>query len=76
MAISASVDSDICRWAATAANIRFSGGVGRAVIDGAIAFEAPSFTARLSVSKNHLATLLAVSDNSSVMACMSSFAGP
>jgi hypothetical protein len=46
MAISASVDSDICRWAATAANIRFSSGVGRAVIDGAVDFMAPSFTAR------------------------------
>ena len=46
MAISASVDSDICRWAATAANKRFSCGVGRAVIDGAVDFKAPSFTAR------------------------------
>ena len=44
-----SVDSDTCRWAATAANSRFSGGVGRAVIDGAVAFEAPLFTARQSV---------------------------
>jgi hypothetical protein len=49
MAISAKVDSDTCRWAATAANSRFSGGVGRAVIDGAVAFEAPLFTARQSV---------------------------
>ena len=46
MAISASVDSDTCRRAATAANRRFSCGVGRAVIDGAVAFEAPSPTAR------------------------------
>jgi len=29
--------------------MRFSGGVGRTVIDGAVAFEAPSFTARQSV---------------------------
>jgi hypothetical protein len=49
MAISASVDSDTCRWAATAANRRFSCGVGRAVIDGAVDFEAPSFTACQSV---------------------------
>jgi hypothetical protein len=49
MAISASVDSDTCRLAATAANRRFSCGVGRAVIDGAVAFEAPSFSARQSV---------------------------
>ena len=46
MAISASVDSDICRLAATAANKRFSSGVGRAVIDGAVDFKALSFTAR------------------------------
>jgi hypothetical protein len=46
MAIRASVDSDTCRWAATAANRRFSCGVGRAVIDGALALAAPSFTAR------------------------------
>src|SRR6266404_6818302 len=46
MAISASADSDICRCAATAANKRFSGGVGRTVIDEAVAFEAPPFTAR------------------------------
>ena len=46
MAIRASVDSDTCRWAATAANKRLSCGVGRAVIDGAVAFAAPSFTAR------------------------------
>src|SRR5580658_3512478 len=46
IAIRASVDSDTCRWAATAANRRFSCGVGRAVIDGALAFAAPSFTAR------------------------------
>ncbi len=46
MAISASVDSDTCRFAATSANERFSCGVGRAVIDGAVDFEAPSFTAR------------------------------
>ena len=38
MAISASVDSDICRLAATAANRRFSCSVGRAVIDRAVAF--------------------------------------
>jgi len=48
MAISASVDSDICGCAAIAANKRFSSGVGRAVIDGAIDFRAPSFTARQS----------------------------
>jgi hypothetical protein len=46
MAISASVDSDMCRWAASAANTRFSCGVGRAVIVGAIDFKPPSFTAR------------------------------
>lgn len=46
MAISASVDSDTCRWAATAANKRFSCGVGRAVIDGAVDFKEPTFTAR------------------------------
>jgi hypothetical protein len=46
IAMSASVDSDICRLAATAANNRFSWGVGRAVIDGAVDLGAPSFTAR------------------------------
>jgi len=45
MAISARVDSDMCRWRASAANLRFSCGVGRAVIVGAIDFKAPSFTA-------------------------------
>ena len=49
MAISASVDSDSCRFAAIAANRRFSCGVGRAVIDGAVAFEGPSFAACQSV---------------------------
>jgi hypothetical protein len=46
MAISARVDSEIRRWAASAANTRFSCGVGRAVIVGAVDFKAPSFTAR------------------------------
>jgi hypothetical protein len=46
MAISASLDSDICRWAAIAVNARFSSSVGRAVIVGASDFRAPSFTAR------------------------------
>ena len=46
MAISASVDSEICRRAAAAANRRFSCGVGRVVIDGAVAFAAPSLAAR------------------------------
>jgi len=49
MAISANVDSEICRRAATVANRRFSCGVGRAVIDGAVDFEAPSFTASKAV---------------------------
>jgi hypothetical protein len=60
MAISAKVDSDICRWAATAANSRFSGGVGRAVIDGTVAFKAPSFTAhqsRIAAHRGHFAIL-------------------
>jgi len=46
MAISASLDSDICRCAATAANQRFSSGVGRAVTVGALDFEATLFTVR------------------------------
>jgi hypothetical protein len=86
MAISASADSDICRWAATAANKCFSCGVGRAVIVEVVEFKAPSFTARnlglqqnadtsLSChhSKNHLTTLL---DNSSALASTSSSANP
>jgi hypothetical protein len=43
--------------AATAANKRFSRGVGRAVIDGAVDFEAPSFTA-------HQPVLLQIADTS------------
>jgi hypothetical protein len=44
IAISASVDSDTRSFAATSANERFSCGVGRAVIDGAVDFGVPSFT--------------------------------
>jgi hypothetical protein len=46
MAVSASADSDTCRCAAAAANMIFSPGVGRAVIVGAVDFEAPTFIAR------------------------------
>ena len=46
MAISASLDSDICRCAAAAVNQRFSSSVGRAVIVGTLDFEATLFTAR------------------------------
>src|SRR5271170_149723 len=49
MAISASVDSDTRSFAATSANERFSCGVGRAVIDGAVDFRFPSVTARKAV---------------------------
>jgi hypothetical protein len=89
MATSANLDSDMCRWAATAVNQRFSSSVGRAVIVSALDFELTLFTARkpelqqnadtsLSChhSKKHLSTLLAVSDNSSVLASTSSSAGP
>src|SRR3974390_707543 len=46
MAIRARVDSEIWRWAASAANARFSCGVGRAVIVGGVDFKAPSVTVR------------------------------
>src|SRR5579862_6633160 len=46
MTISASVGSDTRSFAATSVNARFSCGVGRAVIDGAVDFRALSFTAR------------------------------
>jgi hypothetical protein len=71
IAISASIDSEICRWAATTAKRCFSSGVGRAVIVGAVDFMAPSFIVRNSElqqnadtspschhSNNALATLL------------------
>jgi hypothetical protein len=58
MAISASVDSEICRRAATAANKRFSSGVGRAVIVGAVDFEAPTFIARNSELQQNADTSL------------------
>ncbi len=45
MAIRARADSDTCSFTATSANRRFSSGVGRAVIDGAVNLGAPSFTA-------------------------------
>src|SRR5277367_137271 len=79
MAISASVDSDTRSFAATSANERFSCGVGRAVIDGAVDFRALAFTARerllqqnadTSLSCLHSntdpTTLLDVSDDDSV----------
>src|ERR1700722_11697090 len=46
MAISASADSDTRSFAANSANERFSCGVGRAVIDGAVDFKVPPVTAR------------------------------
>src|ERR1700683_675511 len=58
MAISASVDSDNCSFAAISANARFSAGVGRAVIDGAIDFRVPSFTAREPKLRQNADTLL------------------
>jgi hypothetical protein len=58
MAISASAVSDICRWTATAANMRFSSGVGRAVIVGAVDFEAPTFIARNSELQQNADTSL------------------
>jgi hypothetical protein len=57
MEMSASVDSDICRLAAIAANKRFSSGVGRAVIDGAVDLRVPSFTARAAADRGHIAIL-------------------
>ena len=85
MAMSASVDSDIRRLAATAANMRFSSGVGRAVIDGAVDFGAPSFTAREAVlrqiadtslschhSNTDPTTLLDVKDDGGVVASTNS----
>jgi hypothetical protein len=46
MATSASADSDNYRLVAIAVNKRFSSGVGRAVIDGAVDFKVVSFTGR------------------------------
>ncbi len=89
MAISASVDSDTRSFAATPENIRFSSGVGRAVIDGAVDFRVPSFTARqpmlrqiadTSLSCHHsntdLRTLLDVSNNSKLIVSTSSCTDP
>ncbi len=85
IAIRASADSDSCRLEATAANKRFSCGVGRAVIDGAVDFGAPSFTARqpmlrqfadtsLSCHHSHSdpTTLLDVSNNNSTLVASTS----
>src|SRR5208283_1662687 len=58
MAISASVDSDTRNFAATSANERFSCGVGRAVIDGAVDFRALSFTARQHLLRQNADTSL------------------
>ncbi len=58
MAISARVDSEICRWAPSAANTRFSCGVGRAVIVGAVDLKAPSFIARNSELQQNADTSL------------------
>ena len=64
MAITASVDSEICRWAATAANRRFSSDVGRAVIVGAADFKALSFTARNSELQQNADTSLSCHQSS------------
>ncbi len=58
IAISASVDSETCRRAATVANRCFSSGVGRVVIVGAIDFEAPTFIARKSELQQNADTSL------------------
>jgi hypothetical protein len=85
MAISASVDSDTRNFAATSANERFSWGVGRAVIDGAVDFRALSFTARQRLLRQNAdtslsclhsntdpTTLLDVSDDSVLVASTNS----
>ena len=63
MAIRARADSDTRSFAATSANRRFSCGVGRAVIDGAVDFAAPSFTARDPVLRQIADTSLSCLDS-------------
>ena len=58
MATSASADSDSCRLAAIAANKRFTPGVGRAVIDGAVDFSVRSLTARQRLLRQNADTSL------------------
>jgi hypothetical protein len=85
IAISASVDSDTRNFAATSANERFSCGVGRTVIDGAVDFRALSFTARQRLLRQNAdtslsclhsntdpTTLLDVSDDSVLIASTNS----